>query len=119
MDTGCWKLYRIQKVMDRSDVVLFQKKYKEDGKRKASISLYSQLPDTPEIQHALEMSQMQSEVLTHVYSHASYALYIEMAVIIPPDMAKGKKSFQAWGQFTIFNPLMLACKMVVQVEQEK
>lgn len=41
---------------------LSQKKYKEDGKRKASISLYSQLPDTPEIQHALEVSQLQSEV---------------------------------------------------------
>lgn len=41
-----------------------QKKYKEDGKRKASISLYSQLPDTPEIQHALEVSQLQSEVHT-------------------------------------------------------
>ena len=41
---------------------LFQKKYKEDGKRRASISLYSQLPETPEIQHAIEMSQMQSEV---------------------------------------------------------
>ena len=44
----CWKLV--------------QKKYKEEGKRKASISLYSQLPDTPEIQRALEVSQLQSEV---------------------------------------------------------
>lgn len=42
-----------------------QKKYKEDGKRKASVSLYSQLPDTPEIQHALEVSQLQSEVHAH------------------------------------------------------
>lgn len=44
---------------------LSQKKYKEDGKRKASVSLYSQLPDTPEIQHAVEVSQLQSEVQTH------------------------------------------------------
>lgn len=48
-----------------SDFVLFQKKYQEDGKRKASVSLYSQLPDTPEIQHALEVSQLQSDVRKH------------------------------------------------------
>lgn len=47
-------------------LVLLQKKYKEDGKRKASISLYSQLADAPEIQHALEVSQLQSEVRGHV-----------------------------------------------------
>lgn len=59
--------------------MLFQKKYKEDGKRKASISLYSQLPDTPEIQHALEMSQLQSEV--HTRGNSSHRVYGKCGLI--------------------------------------
>lgn len=42
--------------------MLFQVKYKEEGKKQASTSLYSQLPETAEIQFAKQMSEMQSEV---------------------------------------------------------
>lgn len=50
---------------------MVQKKYTEEGRRKASISLYSQLADTPEIQHALEVSQLQSEAgRAHKHTHA-------------------------------------------------
>lgn len=49
---------------------MLQKKYTEEGRRKASISLYSQLADTPEIQHALEVSQLQSEAGgNHKHTH--------------------------------------------------
>lgn len=40
----------------------FQSKYKEEGKKEASLSLYSILPETPETQHAREASELQSEV---------------------------------------------------------
>lgn len=45
---------------------LFQSKYKEEGKKEASMSLYSVLPETPEIQHAREASELRSEVLMSV-----------------------------------------------------
>ena len=48
---------------------LLQVKYKEEGKRRASVSLYSTLAETPETQHAKEVSQLQSEVHTS-YTHA-------------------------------------------------
>lgn len=44
--------------------VVFQTKYKEAGKKEASTSLYSTLPETLETQHAKEASQLQSEVRT-------------------------------------------------------
>lgn len=44
-------------------VLLFQSKYKEEGKKEASMSLYSVLPETPETQHAREASELRSEVL--------------------------------------------------------
>ena len=43
---------------------MFQSKYKEEGKKEASMSLYSILPETPETQHAREASELQSEVVT-------------------------------------------------------
>lgn len=45
--------------------VLFQMKYKEAGKKGATSSLYSTLPETLETQHAKEASQLLSQVLTH------------------------------------------------------
>lgn len=47
-------------------VLLFQSKYKEEGKKEASMSLYSVLPETPETQHAREASELRSEVLMSV-----------------------------------------------------
>lgn len=41
---------------------VFQKKYKEDGKRSLSQTLYSQLPRTAETQFAKSVSELQSEV---------------------------------------------------------
>lgn len=41
-----------------------QSKYKEAGKKEASSSLYSKLPETLETQHAKEVAQLQSQVLT-------------------------------------------------------
>lgn len=43
-------------------VVVFQSKYKEEGRKETSMSLYSVLPETPETQHAREASELQSEV---------------------------------------------------------
>ena len=43
---------------------MFQSKYKEEGKKEASISLYSLLPETMETQHAKEASELRSEVHT-------------------------------------------------------
>lgn len=40
----------------------FQRKYKEAGKKAATSSLYSALPETLETQHAREASQLQSQV---------------------------------------------------------
>ena len=50
---------------------LFQSKYKEEGKKEASMSLYSILPETPETQHAREASELQSEVVTLQYAEIS------------------------------------------------
>lgn len=41
---------------------VFQKKYKEDGRRSLSQSFYSQLPQTTETQFAKSVSELQSEV---------------------------------------------------------
>ena len=41
---------------------LFQSKYKEDGKKSLSQSIYSQLPETPNTQFAKTASHLQSEV---------------------------------------------------------
>lgn len=41
-----------------------QTKYKEAGRREASSSLYSKLPETLDTLHAKEVSQLQSQVLT-------------------------------------------------------
>lgn len=41
----------------------FQSKYKEEGKKEASFSLYSILAQTPETQRAREASELQSEVV--------------------------------------------------------
>lgn len=46
----------------------FQSKYKEEGKKEASISLYSILPETPETQRAREASELQSEVVKLPYT---------------------------------------------------
>lgn len=43
---------------------VLQSKYKEAGKKEASSSLYSKLPETLETQHAKEVAQLQSQVLT-------------------------------------------------------
>lgn len=40
----------------------FQRKYREAGRKAATSSLYSTLPETLETQHAREMSQLQSRV---------------------------------------------------------
>lgn len=49
---------------------MFQSKYKEEGKKEASISLYSLLPETMETQHAKEASELRSEVdLTEIPEH--------------------------------------------------
>lgn len=37
-------------------------KYKEDGKKELSVSLYSLLPETIHTQHAKEASELQSDV---------------------------------------------------------
>ncbi|XP_038148042.1 nebulette-like [Cyprinodon tularosa] len=42
--------------------VISESKYKEEGKKEASMSLYSILPETPQTQHAKEASELQSEV---------------------------------------------------------
>jgi hypothetical protein len=42
-------------------MIFFQTKYKKAGKNKAK-SLYSVLPETLEIQHAKQVSQLQSQV---------------------------------------------------------
>ncbi|KAM4718147.1 uncharacterized protein FYW61_016042 [Anableps anableps] len=42
--------------------VISESKYKEEGKKEASLSLYSILPETPETQHAKEASELQSEI---------------------------------------------------------
>lgn len=42
-----------------------QNKYKEEGKKEMSSSLYSQLPQTSEMQLAKTVHEFQSEVLTH------------------------------------------------------
>lgn len=44
--------------------MLCQVKYKDEGKKEMRRSLYSLLPDTPQIQFAKQMSEMQSEVRT-------------------------------------------------------
>lgn len=43
-----------------------QLKYKEDGKKEMSISLYSVLPDTLDTQHAKEQSDSHSQVPSFV-----------------------------------------------------
>lgn len=43
-----------------------QHKYKEEGKKELSSSLYSQLPETTETQLAKTVHEFQSEVLEHV-----------------------------------------------------
>lgn len=43
-----------------------QVKYKEDGRREMSASLYSLLPETTATQHAKEASELQSHVLRQV-----------------------------------------------------
>lgn len=42
--------------------VISESKYKEEGKKEASVSLYSILPETPATQHAREASELQSEI---------------------------------------------------------
>lgn len=44
--------------------VLFQRKYKEAGKKGVASSLYCTLPETLETRHAKEASQLHSEVNT-------------------------------------------------------
>lgn len=41
---------------------LFQSKYKQEGLKEASLSLYSVMPETLQTQHAREASELQSEV---------------------------------------------------------
>lgn len=43
-------------------LLFWQNNYKEGGKKDMSTSLYSQLPDTIEIQFARELTELQSEV---------------------------------------------------------
>lgn len=45
--------------------VLFQRKYKEAGKKGVASSVYCTLPETLETRHAKEASQLHSEVNTH------------------------------------------------------
>lgn len=42
-----------------------QVKYREDGKKEASSSLYRLLPETPEMHFAKHVSEIQSEVRRH------------------------------------------------------
>lgn len=44
-----------------------QNKYKEEGKKEMSSSLYSQLPETSEMQLAKAVHEFQSEVLKHEF----------------------------------------------------
>lgn len=48
-----------------------QNKYKEEGKKEMSSSLYSQLPETIEMQLAKTVHEFQSEVLKHEVSVCS------------------------------------------------
>lgn len=55
-----------------------QNKYKEEGKKEMSSSLYSQLPQTTEMQLAKTVHEFQSEVLTrsaHSDVHSSLSVH--------------------------------------------
>ncbi len=45
---------------------MFQKEYREEGRRSLASSVYSQLPDTPETQFIRSVSDLQSEVRERV-----------------------------------------------------
>lgn len=48
---------------------LLQNKYKEEGKKEMSSSLYSQLPETAEMQLAKAVQEFQSEVRFSTFQH--------------------------------------------------
>lgn len=48
--------------MTFTSLLLFQRKYKEAGKKAATSSLYSTLPENLDTRHAREVSQLQSQV---------------------------------------------------------
>ena len=52
---------------------LFQSKYREEGKREISSSLYSLLPDTTEMQLSKTVKEFQSEVIPPSSSSSSSA----------------------------------------------
>lgn len=55
----------------------FQNKYKESGKKSQTVSVYSQLPQTNEIQFAKAVSELQSEVREHrVFNICLQVVYI-------------------------------------------
>ncbi len=49
-------------------LMVFQVRYKADGRKKLSCSLYSQLPDTTDTQHAKHMTDLQSDVTHTLHS---------------------------------------------------
>ncbi|XP_037136040.1 nebulette-like isoform X7 [Syngnathus acus] len=55
--------------------VVSESKYKQEGREEASLSLYSLLPDTPQIQRAKEVTQLQSEVKYKENMKMSSSLY--------------------------------------------
>jgi len=44
-------------------------KYKEEGKKEMSVSLYSLLPETIDTRHAREAAHLQSQVLVFLWSN--------------------------------------------------
>lgn len=59
--------------------VLFQRKYKEAGKKGVASSLYCTLPETLETRHAKEASQLHSEVNTRDENRA-FKINLKMLV---------------------------------------
>lgn len=54
---------------------LLQNKYKEEGKKEMSSSLYSQLPETAEMQLAKAVQEFQSEVRFGIFYGSTHGLF--------------------------------------------
>lgn len=54
---------------------VLQNKYKEEGRKEMSSSLYSQLPETTEIQLAKIVHEFQSEVLECFSKHTADSVF--------------------------------------------
>lgn len=63
-------------------VVIFQNKYKESGKKSRTSSLYSQLPQTNETQFNKTLSEIQSQVILHVFVQSELSFCLRLKVLI-------------------------------------